>query len=136
MKESNARLIEGTNKRIFEERVDYVLHRPHNYIGAIDEHEKKMFVYSGEKIEIKSIKLIPGFIKIINEIIDNSTDEGIRTNFEFSNKIDFQFNGNSFIVEDNGRGIEVLQDSVTGKYVPEILFSHLESGENFDLFFN
>ena len=40
-----------------------------------------------ETFEYKEITYIPGFLKIIYEIIDNSVDEAIRTNFKYAKNI-------------------------------------------------
>lgn len=110
---------------------DHVLKRPSMYIGSVDKENHERFV-SGV---YKPISFVPGLAKIINEIIDNSLDEAIRTNFKHANLIEVKFDSNKITVSDNGRGIP--QDQVTdpaGKTLsrPEAAWTRTKAGSNFN----
>nr|YP_007235842.1 DNA topoisomerase II large subunit [Yersinia phage phiR1-RT]CCI88583.1 phage DNA topoisomerase large subunit \ len=95
--------------------IEHIKKRSGMYIGSSsnEAHERFMF---GRFIQVN---YVPGLVKLIDEIIDNSVDESIRTNFKFANKIDVKIKDNTVIVEDNGRGIP--QDLVidqTGESIP------------------
>ena len=112
---------------------DHILLRPNMTIGATDETSVFDYILKDEKFSYEEIKYVPGLVKIINEIIDNSVDEAIRTNFEFGNLIKVNFNSDTnFIeVEDNGRGIPVeLNDD--GIYMPILCWGQARAGENFE----
>lgn len=114
---------------------EHVLKRPAVYIGSTQEVEEYSYLLKDEKFEYTQIKYIPALLKIINEIIDNSLDEAIRTEFQFANKIQIDMNESSILVRDNGRGIPVkkVQDSQNQeKYIPELCFTTAKSGTNFD----
>lgn len=85
---------------------EHALQKPAMYIGStvIEPHER--FVFG----EYKTVEYVPGLIKIISELIDNSLDEAIRTDFEYANKISVDITGTSVTIKDNGRGIP--QDNV------------------------
>lgn len=80
---------------------EHIIKRSGMYIGssAYEAHER--FVFG----EFKPVSYVPGVIKLIDEIIDNSVDEGIRTNFEFANKISVDIDDHKIVVTDNGRGL-------------------------------
>lgn len=80
---------------------EHIIKRSGMYIGssANEEHERFLFGKFGK------VKYVPGLVKIIDEIIDNSIDEAIRTNFQFANKISVDITNVSVTVSDNGRGI-------------------------------
>lgn len=81
--------------------VEHIKKRSGMYIGSSANEAHDRFLFG----KFQSITYVPGLVKLIDEIIDNSVDEAIRTNFKFANKIDVDFKGNKVIVEDNGRGI-------------------------------
>ena len=83
--------------------------RPSMYIGSVDETNISSFFINENDVEYKTINIIPGLLKIINEIIDNSVDEHIRTKGAYANKINVDItntlSGLEISVKDNGRGI-------------------------------
>lgn len=110
---------------------DHVLLRPSMYIGQISEGTHREWVYEDTKAVLNDIKYIPGLIKIINEIIDNSVDEFIKTSGGFANKISIQIEQTRITVQDNGRGIPVKKNE-DGHYLPELCWNNARAGSNFD----
>lgn len=115
--------------------------RPSMYIGSVDETDiSSYFINLKENIllgsEYKTIKLVPGLLKIINEIIDNSVDEFIRTNGKFAYKIDVTMKQNldGFVVSvrDNGRGIPIVKPDGIDEYRPVLSWSRARSGTSFE----
>ena len=111
--------------------IEHVLHRPAIYVGSVTEEDIPTFVYQDGKIVQKDIRQIPALCKIIDEIIDNSVDEAIRTNFKFATKISVSFKQGTIAVEDNGRGLPIEQKP-DGKWTPEIIYTKLRAGSNFE----
>ncbi len=109
----------------------HILMRPSMYIGAVDLTRTEDFILNDGKITYHELEYVPGLIKIINEIIDNSVDEAIKTNFEFSAKIDIAISDTLVTVKDNGRGIPVKKNA-DGHYLPELCWAHARAGSNFD----
>lgn len=95
---------------------DHCRIRPGMYLGSTSVELREHFLMG----VWKEIKYIPALSKMIDEIIDNSIDEAIRTKFKFANKIDVSIEGDSVIVTDNGRGIpqDLIPDPETGKKIP------------------
>ena len=108
----------------------HLLLRPAMYIGSVDTTILKDFVINGETISYESIKVVPGLIKIINEIIDNSIDASIRTNFKFGNNISIKISDTEVQVKDDGTGISSKK---SGEHYPaELAWGHARAGSNFD----
>lgn len=109
---------------------EHIVKRSGMYIGssAEESHERFMFGKFGP------ITYVPGVIKLIDEIIDNSVDEAIRTNFKFANKISVEIKGNKIIVTDNGRGLpqaEVVTPEGTTEPGPVAAWTRPRAGGNF-----
>ena len=86
---------------------EHILRRPSMYVGSIKKEESQEYIYTDGKFTKQSVLRTPGLLKIINEIIDNSVDEFIKTEGKFSTKIDVILEKEFFSVKDNGRGIPV-----------------------------
>jgi DNA gyrase/topoisomerase IV subunit B len=113
--------------------IEHILLRGARYIGSTKLTNQSMFIYDDTKIIKKEVKYIPGLIKLVSEVIDNSVDEAIETNYQFANKIDIIIDDfiNEITVKDNGRGIPV-EKNADGVYDPELAWTSLRSGSNFD----
>ena len=89
---------------------EHIILRPQMYIGSTSPETITQVL----NFKNQSINVVPGLLKIINEIIDNSIDEAIRTDFKFANKIDIKVqkdeikNSYFVLVADNGRGIPIV----------------------------
>ena len=115
--------------KILSER-DHIRTRSAMYIGSITSEEISGIL----NFKYQTKKYIPGLVKIIEEIYQNSVDEAIRTNFEFGNEItvtikDDFINGWFVEVNDNGRGIPTKQ--IDGKYQAELSWTRARAGSNF-----
>ena len=86
---------------------DHVRLRTGMYLGSTAKETVERFVLG----KWQTIEYVPALNKMIDEIIDNSIDEAIRTNFEHANQISVSIKGEQITIEDNGRGIP--QEEVT-----------------------
>jgi DNA topoisomerase-2 len=71
------------------------------YLGSTSVEETEQFLFG----KWSKIQYTPALFKMINEIIDNSIDEHIRTAGNFATKIDVTIKDSTVTVTDNGRGI-------------------------------
>ena len=81
------------------------------------------------------VQLVGGLLKVINEIIDNSVDEHVRTDKKFANHIDVSIETDGTItVTDNGRGIPAVEiETPDGpEYQMVAAFTRARAGSNFD----
>jgi len=111
---------------------DHVRKRPGMYLGSTAMEKVDRFVFG----EWKTVEYVPALIKMCSEILDNSIDEAIRTNFEYANQISVSIKGNSITVVDNGRGLpqDMVKDSHTGETVirPVAAWTKTNAGTSFD----
>ena len=122
--------MKSNNIELMNDR-DHLLLIPEMYIGAMSKIETEDYFLENDKFVYKKIEHIPALLKIIMEIVDNSIDESIRCNFEFSNKISIDMTDISVRVTDNGRGIPIQKIKGTEMYMPEAAFTLARSGSNF-----
>ena len=110
---------------------EHIISRPSMYIGAVDLTKVNEYIFEDSSIVYKEVQYVPGLIKIINEIIDNSVDVAIKTNFKSSNEISIKMSDNEVQVQDNGTGIPVKKNP-DGHYLPELCWTNARAGSNFD----
>ena len=129
---------ESENKREFKVLTDieHVLLRPNMYIGGINLTEKEQWIYdrSSGRFRFGTVKYVPALVKCASELIDNSIDVAIDTNFEKATKIQVNVDDKSIEVIDNGIGIpcEPPKNSPGEKRTcAEIAWTTLKSGTSF-----
>lgn len=110
---------------------EHVIKRSGMYVGSTTYEEHQRFLFG----KWQTVSYVPGLVKIIDEIIDNSVDEAIRTKFEYANVISVDIANNIVTVTDNGRGIP--QNMVTtpeGTQIPQPVaaWTRAKAGSNFD----
>jgi DNA gyrase/topoisomerase IV subunit B len=111
---------------------DHVRTRIGMYMGSASREEVDRFVLG----EWKKSVYVPALSKMIDEILDNSIDEAIRTNFQFANKINVSIEDDRVTVTDNGRGIpqEEVYDETTQQKIlrPVAAWTKVNAGTSFD----
>ena len=108
----------------------HVLKRPGMYVGSVSHEEKEQFL----NFAWAKVGYVPGLFKIINELIDNSIDEHVRTGGKFADQITVTIDSKHFTVRDNGRGIPIeLVDDLDGEkiYKPVAAWCRTKAGSNF-----
>jgi DNA topoisomerase II len=108
-----------------------VLHRPDALLGSNDlvEFTQEVFTES-DTIEIKTYCLSPIFMKLCDELVVNALDAAIKD--ESLKNIKITFEEGTLTVFNDGRGIPVEKFKGTERYIPEIVFTELNAGSNFD----
>ena len=124
------RKIKGTEVSTFENEISHIRLRPEIHIGSTDQKiGQKWFTSDG--FEKLNFNYIPALYKIFDEVISNAVDESIKTNFK-GNKIWVGIEDSVISIKDNGRGIPIIKDTVSKRYVPEMVFTDLRTGSNFE----
>jgi DNA topoisomerase-2 len=111
--------------------IEHVLLRPFMYIGSISAHTEATYLYDGTTVWSEEVEYNPGFIKIFDEIISNSVDEHKRNPKLNKIKVSINLDNNEISIWDNG-GIPVVEHAEHQQWIPEMIFSNLKSGSNFD----
>ncbi len=88
---------------------DHIRSRPGMYLGSVTKTKSMEYILEDKEIQYKEIEYVPGIIKIINEIIDNSVDVAIKSDFKHANLIEVKIDDKKVTVKDNGSGIPVKQ---------------------------
>lgn len=132
MKEDKTRKLESNQIIKHLSPVEHVLRRPSMYIGGVSPADIDSWILNEDgTIAYKKVNFVEGLLKICNEVIDNSIDEGVKTNWEYSNKIKITVTKDTFSCEDNGRGIPVVQDD-EGNWMCVDAVCKPMSGSNFE----
>ena len=102
------------------------------YMGSSSKEEIERFVMG----EWKKADYVPALSKMVDEILDNSIDEAIRTKFKHANKIDVSVKNGVVVVTDNGRGIpqDEIFDEASGDKIlrPVAAWTRVNAGTSFD----
>ena len=111
--------------------IEHVLLRSNMYIGSTKPHEGEEFVLRGDKFVKERLTYVPGFLKLFDEIVSNSVDEHKRN--QNLNYIHVTINRDKSIItiRDNG-GIPVVEHKEHKEWIPEMIFSNLKAGSNFN----
>jgi DNA topoisomerase-2 len=110
--------------------ITHVLQRPSMYIGSIKPHTSKKYILVDGKMCSTELTYNPGLLKIFDEIITNSVDEHKREGSKLDT-IKVTIRGGKIEVWDNG-GIPVVKHREENQWIPEMIFSNLKAGSNFD----
>ena len=109
---------------------DWLLLRPQNIIGSTQEETSYDFFMKENKFEWTEFKYVPGFIKIINEIIDNSIDVYVKSDGKWANQINIDITDDQITIKDNGYGIPVEKNE-NGEWIPFVCWGKARAGSNF-----
>lgn len=111
---------------------DHVRLRTQVYLGNMHPVEFLIPDLTSPKFKLKEVEFIPAVYKSVGEIIDNSLDEFAQTHSNIKLlKIDANPKSGQYTISDNGRGVPIDKHS-TGIPTPEVVFSQLRSGRNFN----
>jgi DNA topoisomerase-2 len=113
---------------------EHILKRPDTYIGNVNKQISLEWVFDEQtsKIVKKNISYTPGFLKIVDEIITNAIDHSNRDSSVSKISVNIDKTSGEIIVRNDGSGIPVVIHSEHGIYVPEMIFSNLLTGSNYD----
>jgi DNA topoisomerase-2 len=120
--------IEDKYKKLTD--IEHVILRPGMYIGSIKPHTATKWVLGEDKMTQRELTYNPGFLKIFDEIITNSVDESKREGSKL-NTIKVTIKNDVISIWDNG-GIPVIKHQEHNEWIPEMIFSNLKAGSNFD----
>ena len=131
------RSAEASEKYIKLSGVEHVLKRPDTYVGPLEKETRMLFAATGyeedlrkTRMEYREVTYSPAFIKIFDEAITNASDHAIRTGEVTYIKVTIK--DDVISIENDGPGIPVVIHEKEKVYIPEMVFGHLLSGENFD----
>ncbi|SJX63744.1 probable DNA topoisomerase II [Sporisorium reilianum f. sp. reilianum] len=129
----------GTSKSASEtyqklSQLEHILKRPDTYIGSVEKHTEKLWVYDKTKKQMayRETTYVPGFYKIFDEILVNAADNKARDPNMNHLKVEINCDEGSIMVWNNGHGIPVEMHDKERVYIPELIFGHLLTSSNYD----
>ena len=111
--------------------IDHVLARPGMYVGSTKCRDEEVFLMSETRFEKRRVIYNPAFLKIFDEIVSNSVDEHRRNPKLNEIRVSVDPEAGTVIVWDNG-GIPVVRHGEYDEWIPEMIFSSLKAGSNFN----
>lgn len=127
-----AKTIEQKYKELSEQ--EHVLLRPGMYVGSVKPELSTQFVfnYKEQMMVQKEVEYVPAILKLIDEIISNSTDEYRRPDNIGLTQISVTvMKDNTIVIEDNG-GIPVVKHKEAGIMVPQLIFGRMRTSSNYN----
>ncbi|KXN89810.1 DNA topoisomerase 2 [Leucoagaricus sp. SymC.cos] len=115
-------------------QLEHILKRPDSYIGSIETITQLMWTYDAntKRMVQRDVKYVPGFLKIVDEILVNAADNKINDPSMDTIKVSINVEENTISVYNSGRGIPIEIHSQEKIYIPELIFGHLLSSSNYD----
>ncbi|KAI4363914.1 hypothetical protein MLD38_020075 [Melastoma candidum] len=113
-------------------QLEHILLRPDTYIGSVEKHAQKLWVYENDRMVHRQVSYVPGLYKIFDEILVNAADNKQRDPSMDSLKVVIDVERNSISVYNSGDGVPVEIHKEENVYVPELIFGHLLTSSNYD----
>jgi len=114
-------------------QIEHCLCRPQMYVGSIADRRTSTFLLNNNRTMFtkRPAEWNPAVLKLFDEIISNCIDESTKNQKLDTVKIELDRVDGRVTVEDNG-GIPVTIDKEHDQYIPEMIFTELLCGSNFD----
>jgi len=127
-------------------QLEHIIDLPDTYIGSIELEKAKYNIIQDveekKRIVSKEIKVVPGLMSIIEEVLVNAFDNHSRTKQRSSDgkrlkkqtyiKIFVNKETGEIAVENDGEGIDVAQHPDHKIYIPQMIFFELLTSGNYD----
>lgn len=113
-------------------QLEHVLARPDTYVGSVTPEQVLSWVFdeSQSRMIQKEITMIPALYKIFDEIIVNCIDQTTIDNTLDAIKVSIE--ENRITVTNTGLGIPIETHKEENIMIPELIFGHLLTSENYD----
>eukprot|EP00435_Cladocopium_sp_Y103_P005834 s3405_g1.t2 len=118
-----------------EQRLEHILLRPDTYVGSTEVQHQELWVFDSvqSRMVYRKISYVPALYKIFDEILVNAADNLQRDPQGMDSiKVEIDPQNNSISVWNNGRGLPVVMHKEQKVYVPELVFGHLLTSDNYD----
>jgi len=115
-------------------QLEHILLRPDSYVGSVEFQKEWQWVYNEKdgSVEQKNLNFVPGLYKIFDEILVNAADNYVRDHSQTYIKVTINEKEGFISIENNGHGLPVEEHKEHKMYVPELVFGHLLTSDNYD----
>eukprot|EP00746_Dinoflagellata_sp_MGD_P162675 gnl/MRDRNA2_/MRDRNA2_90336_c0_seq1.p1 gnl/MRDRNA2_/MRDRNA2_90336_c0~~gnl/MRDRNA2_/MRDRNA2_90336_c0_seq1.p1 ORF type:complete len:1412 (-),score=403.96 gnl/MRDRNA2_/MRDRNA2_90336_c0_seq1:195-4430(-) len=126
-----------TVEEIYQKKtqLEHILLRPDTYVGSVEHQFQEMWIYDlkEQKIVFRKIDYVPALYKIFDEILVNAADNLVRDPKGMDTiTIDIDKEDNKVSIMNNGKGVPVQMHKEHNCYVPELIFGHLLTSDNYN----
>eukprot|EP00913_Durusdinium_trenchii_P026631 g24987.t1 len=125
-----------TIEQIYQKKtqLEHILLRPDTYVGSTEHQLQEMWVFDEAKNQMvhRKIDYVPALYKIFDEILVNAADNAKRDAKMDLIEVTIDRQANCITVLNNGQGIPVQIHKEHKCYVPELIFGHLLTSDNYD----
>merc|ERR1719440_2056817 len=136
VKETQKRRGKKSVEQIYQKKtpVEHILLRPDTYVGSVEWQEDNMWVWNEKtkEMDFKSINYVPALYKIFDEILVNAADNLQRDPSMSCIKVDIDPKKGRIKVYNDGKGLPVQIHKKHKVFVPELVFGHLLTSDNYD----
>jgi DNA gyrase/topoisomerase IV subunit B len=122
------------HKYVKLDEIQRVLQRPGMYVGSTSLTEQETYwIDENGKVQFGTLKFVPAFLKLFDEVIQNSYDHSKRPEGAHLNKIEVTLDRTTgeITIYDNG-GIPVEKHPVYDEYIPDFIFGEMGTGSNYN----
>lgn len=121
----------ATSKYVKLSQVDHILRRPDTYVGAVESTTCVSWVVGEDgNMTKRQVRTCPALMKLFDEILVNAADSYDRDTSMRALKVDVD--AHHVCVTNDGAPIPIQMHDTEGCHVPELIFGHLLTGENYD----
>jgi len=116
-------------------QLEHILLRPDTYVGSTEMQSQELWVFDAvqSRMTLRTIQYVPALYKIFDEILVNAADNLIRDPVGMDTiKVDIDPISGTLSVFNNGKGLPVVVHKEHHVYVPELVFGHLLSSDNYN----
>eukprot|EP00435_Cladocopium_sp_Y103_P000222 s3202_g1.t1 len=126
---------EKTVEQIYQKKtqLEHILLRPDSYVGSVERQHQEQWIRGDDgSMVLKQLSFIPALYKIFDEILVNAADNLIRDPSMDTIKISIDRKKCLISVWNNGKGLPIEVHKEHGCYVPELVFGHLLTSDNYN----
>lgn len=116
-------------------QLEHILLRPDTYVGSIEVQAQDLWVFDTvqSRMVYRKVSYVPAMYKIFDEILVNAADNLMRDPEGMDTiKVDIEPKTNTISVMNNGRGLPVVIHKEHKIYIPEMVFGHLLTSDNYN----
>ena len=135
---SHAKGREGKSiEQIYQKKtqLEHILLRPDTYVGSTEVQNQELWVFDSVQSRMvhRKISYVPALYKIFDEILVNAADNLQRDPQGMDTiKVEIDQANGCLSVWNNGKGLPVVMHKEQKVYVPELVFGHLLTSDNYD----
>jgi len=126
-----------TVEQIYQKKtqLEHILLRPDTYVGSCEAQQQDLWVFDSVQSRMvhRNIKYVPALYKIFDEILVNAADNYMRDPKGMDAvKVEIDPQAGSIQVWNNGKGLPVVIHKEQEIWVPEMVFGHLLTSDNYN----